>query len=179
ENPIEAGIVRIEDAVPSTVVEKARGTRKKRKAAGGTSGSILPPKNLRADHGSSGASASTGGKSVVALQGLLERSILPVEVGVTAVATLSFITSSVSLTPEREGDGRTDSITGPDLRTQHQLRGIGPVQHSIFRDSASLSTVGADVVGPSQPSDYDQLFTEFNVRVARQACFSVEVRLRS
>ncbi|GKG64151.1 hypothetical protein Tco_0649401, partial [Tanacetum coccineum] len=49
----------------------------------------------RADHGSSGAGASTGGKSIVALQGLLEHSTLPVEVGVTAVATLPFITSSV------------------------------------------------------------------------------------
>ncbi|GKD91699.1 hypothetical protein Tco_1367206 [Tanacetum coccineum] len=238
------------DEVSSTGIEKARGTRKKRKAVGGASGSTLPPKNLRADHGSSGAGASTGGKSVAALQGLLERNTLHVEVGVTAVATLPFITSSVSLTQEREGDGRKDYVTGPNLRTQHPAErfvispdsyhhssattaddevtsivrssappppvltatvattaiagatsapvyesGIGPVQRSIFRDFASPSTAGADVAGPSQPAgaelappgffsqlrgiDYDRLFVEFNVRVARQACFSAEVRLRS
>ncbi|GKD03218.1 hypothetical protein Tco_1178192 [Tanacetum coccineum] len=73
---------------------------------------------------------------------------------------------------------------------------------SIVRDFASPSTDGADIAGPSQPAgaevfadtfyvsqdmdsetlqqdmDYEQLFVEFNVRVARQACFSVEVRLR-
>ncbi|GKA89816.1 hypothetical protein Tco_0811628 [Tanacetum coccineum] len=87
------------------------GSRKKRKTAGGASGSSLPPKKLRADHGTSGAGASTGGKSVAVLQGLLERSTLPIKVGVTAVATLPFITSSVSLTLEREGDGRT--VTPP------------------------------------------------------------------
>ncbi|GKF25437.1 hypothetical protein Tco_0081331, partial [Tanacetum coccineum] len=36
-----------------------------------------------------------------------------VEVGVTEAATLPFITSSVSLTSEREGDGRTNSATRP------------------------------------------------------------------
>ncbi|GJY02162.1 hypothetical protein Tco_0360314 [Tanacetum coccineum] len=203
------------DVVPSTVVEKARGTRKKRKAAGGASGSTLPLKSLRTDHGSPSVGASTGGKSVVTLQGLLERSTLPVEVGVTAVATLPFITSSVSLTPEREGDGRTDSVTGPDLRTQHPAErfvissdsshyssataaddevtsivrssappppvltatvattaiagatsapvhesGIRPVQRSIFRDSASPSTAGADVAGPSQPTGAEHNYRE-------------------
>ncbi|GKC40166.1 hypothetical protein Tco_1052550, partial [Tanacetum coccineum] len=42
----------------------------------------------------SGVDASTGGKYVAALQGLLEHSTLPVEVGVTAVPTSPFITSS-------------------------------------------------------------------------------------
>ncbi|GKD12655.1 hypothetical protein Tco_1197062 [Tanacetum coccineum] len=83
ENLVDADIVRIEDEVPATVAEKAKGSRKKRKAAGGASGFNLPPKKLRADHGTSGAGASTSGKSVVVLQGLLERSTLHVEVGVT------------------------------------------------------------------------------------------------
>ncbi|GKD69930.1 hypothetical protein Tco_1324020, partial [Tanacetum coccineum] len=69
ENLVDAGIVHIENEVPATVAEKAKGSRKKRKAAGGASGSNLPPKKLRADHGTSGAGASTGGKSVVVLQG--------------------------------------------------------------------------------------------------------------
>nr|GEV11491.1 hypothetical protein [Tanacetum cinerariifolium] len=148
-------------------------------------------------------------------------------------------------TPERESGGRTDSIFGPNLRTQHPAgrssvppplvltatvaitaivgaafapvhkSSTRPVQRSIFRDSASPSTVGADIVGSSQPAgaenvindsafddpevcqsmvdhlaplgffsqlrgiDYDQLFVKFNVGVAHQACFSAEVKLRS
>ncbi|GKD85447.1 hypothetical protein Tco_1356601, partial [Tanacetum coccineum] len=66
-----ANIVRIEDEVPVTVAEKAKGARKKRKATGKASVSNLPPKKLRADHGTSSAVASTGGKSVAALQDLL------------------------------------------------------------------------------------------------------------
>nr|GFC51063.1 hypothetical protein [Tanacetum cinerariifolium] len=95
ENHVEAGIVRIKDEVPSTIAEKDKGSEKKRKAFGGASCSNVPPKKLIII----GAGASTGGKYVVALQGLLERSTLPVEVGVTTMATLSFITSYVSLTP--------------------------------------------------------------------------------
>ncbi|GJX59382.1 hypothetical protein Tco_0290772 [Tanacetum coccineum] len=90
-------IVRIEDEVPTTVAERTKGSREKRKTAKGASSSSLPPKKLREDHGTSGSVASTGGKSVAALQGLLERSTLPVEVSVAAVAALPFITSSVSL----------------------------------------------------------------------------------
>ncbi|GJU13939.1 hypothetical protein Tco_1136335 [Tanacetum coccineum] len=92
-----ADIVHIEGEVPTAVAEKAKG----------------------ADHGTSGAGASTGGKFVAALQSLLERSTLPVEVGVAAMDTLPFVTSSVSLTPEHEGGGRTDSVTGPNQRTQN------------------------------------------------------------
>ncbi|GKG34407.1 hypothetical protein Tco_0437103, partial [Tanacetum coccineum] len=51
--------------------DKPKGKRKKRKAASGASGSNLPPKKLKEDHGTSGdASTSTAGKSLAALQGL-------------------------------------------------------------------------------------------------------------
>ncbi|GJT39238.1 hypothetical protein Tco_0939103 [Tanacetum coccineum] len=140
ENLVDAGIVRIEDKVPTTVAEKAKGSRKKRKAARGASGSNLPPKKLRAYHGTSGVGASTGGKFVVVLQGLLERSALPVEVGVTVVATLPFITSSVSLTPEHEGGGGTDSVTGSNQRTQH------PAKRSLVLDPPIITTVVASTV---------------------------------
>ncbi|GKB26158.1 hypothetical protein Tco_0865559 [Tanacetum coccineum] len=188
------------------------------------------------------------------------------EVGATAAVTIPFVTSSVTPTPERKSGGRTDSITGPNLRTQHPAErfvissdsshhssanvaddevtfivrssvppppvltaavattaiagatsapvhesGTGPVQRIIFRDSASPSTAGVDIAGPSQPAGAE-VFTdtfyisqemdsetlqqtyvpkwnvindsalddpEFNVGVARQACFSDEVRWRS
>ncbi|GJU49118.1 hypothetical protein Tco_1218673 [Tanacetum coccineum] len=48
---------------------------------------------------------------------LLASSILNVEVGVIAVATLPLVTSSVSATPKRESDAPTDSITKVNLYT--------------------------------------------------------------
>ncbi|GKC41404.1 hypothetical protein Tco_1059126, partial [Tanacetum coccineum] len=103
ESLVDAGIVRIEDEVPATVAEKAKGSRKKRKATGGASSFSLPPKKLKDDHDTSGAGASTGGKSLATLQSLLEGSTL-------------------LLTPERESEGLTDSITGPNLRTQRPTK---------------------------------------------------------
>ncbi|GJU98792.1 hypothetical protein Tco_1328063 [Tanacetum coccineum] len=74
---------------------------------------------MREDHGTSGdAGASIGGKSLAALQGLLDHSTLAVEVGVTAAATVSFVTSSVTPTPEREGDGNTNFVSRTNLHTQ-------------------------------------------------------------
>nr|GEW91871.1 putative transposase (putative), gypsy type [Tanacetum cinerariifolium] len=108
-----ANIVCIEDKVPDTIAERAKGSRKKMKTARGASGSNLPPKKLRADHGTFDFVANTGGKFVTVLQSLLECSTLPVEVGVTAVAKLPFITSSVSLTPEREGVAVQTLLLGP------------------------------------------------------------------
>ncbi|GJY72437.1 hypothetical protein Tco_0476140, partial [Tanacetum coccineum] len=178
EIPVDAGIIRIEDEGPAT--KKAKGARKKRKAAIGASGSNLPPKKLRADHGSSGAGTSTGGKSVAALQGLLERNTFPVVVGVTTVATLPFITSSVSLTPEHEGvavlilsnvaDAEVSSVVRSLVPDPHIMTttvattvvadtssvpvprtGHEPTHASIFMDSTSAGTVGPDIAGPSQP----------------------------
>ncbi|GJU35778.1 hypothetical protein Tco_1184132 [Tanacetum coccineum] len=267
EIPVDAGIVRIKDEVPATVVNKPKGTRKKRKTASGASDSALPPKRLREDYGTSGdAGARTAGKSLIALQDLLDSSTLAAKVGATAAVTVPFVTSSVTPTPERESGGRTDSIIGPNLRTQYPTERLvissdsshhssantaddevtsivkssvspppvltaavatttivgatsapvheprtGPVQRSIFRDSASSSTTEANVAGPSQPAGAEvstdtfyisqemdtktlqQTYVpkwnvindsalddpEFNVGVARQACFSAEVRLRS
>nr|GEX42841.1 integrase, catalytic region, zinc finger, CCHC-type, peptidase aspartic, catalytic [Tanacetum cinerariifolium] len=102
------------------VANKAKETRRKRKVVDGASGSNLPPKKLRDDHGSFGeAGASTVGKALAALQGLLERSTLAVEVGVMVATTLPFVTSSMTFTPEREGGGHIGFVSGPNLRTRH------------------------------------------------------------
>ncbi|GJZ64540.1 hypothetical protein Tco_0620961 [Tanacetum coccineum] len=129
--------------VPATIAEKAKVSRKKRKATRGASGSSLPPKKLRDNHGTFWAGASTGEKSVTTLQSLLERNTLPVEVGVMAVATLPFITSSVCLTPERERVSRTDSVTGPHLRTQHLTERFAVLSDSPCHSSSNAS--GAEV----------------------------------
>nr|GEX95083.1 transposase (putative), gypsy type [Tanacetum cinerariifolium] len=103
---------------------------------------------------------------------------LPVEVGVAAVATLPFITSSVSLTPEHEGGGHADSVTRPNMHIQRLAKRActEPVPRSIFRDSASTGEANEDVAGPSHPTalqhDYEQLFIEFNVGATRQTCLS-------
>nr|GEV62817.1 hypothetical protein [Tanacetum cinerariifolium] len=178
-NPVDAGIIRIEDEGPVTVADKAKRSMKKRKAAEGASGSNLPPKNLRADHGTSGAGASSGGKSVTALQGLLERSTLLVEVGVTAVATFPFVTFSVSLTLEHSpchsssnvADAEVSSVVSslvldPLIMTtlfattvvadtssiSVPRAGDEPVHASIFTDSTFVGTVGPDFAGPSHPA---------------------------
>ncbi|GJV73037.1 hypothetical protein Tco_1493032 [Tanacetum coccineum] len=72
-----------DDEIQATVVDKPKGTRKKRKAASRAS-SVLPLKNLKEDHNTSvGVGDSTAGKPLATLQGLLDRNTLAVEVGVT------------------------------------------------------------------------------------------------
>ncbi|GKE74793.1 hypothetical protein Tco_1536834 [Tanacetum coccineum] len=105
-----------DDETHAIVSDKLKRLRKKRKAADGASGSGLPPKKLREDHDVYGdAGASTAGKSHAVLQGLLDRSTLATEIGATAAATIPFVTSSVTPTPEREGGGHEDSVAGPNL----------------------------------------------------------------
>nr|GEW99202.1 hypothetical protein [Tanacetum cinerariifolium] len=161
----------VDDEAHAIVADKPKRIRKKRKAADGAGGSGLPPKKLREDHDAFGIGASIGGKSAAALKSLLEGSTLLVEVGVTSVATLTYVTSFVSLTLEREGGGHTDFVTGPNLRTQRATKmfvvlsksshhsstsaaddkvtsviraGTEPVPRSIFRDSASTGEANQD-----------------------------------
>ncbi|GJV72166.1 hypothetical protein Tco_1492161 [Tanacetum coccineum] len=114
------------------------------------------------------------------------------EVGVVAAATVPSVTSSMTPTPEREGDGNTYSVSGKNLRTQRpsespplmtatvtttvvagtlsapvigaEAEPVSQVHPSIFADSASIGATGPDVTA----------FFEFNVGVTRQACLSTE-----
>ncbi|GJX56320.1 hypothetical protein Tco_0286217 [Tanacetum coccineum] len=156
----------------ATATDKPGGKKKRRRAAG-ASGSDYPPKKLREDHGTSGdVGASTAGKSLAALEGLLARSTLAVEVGVTAATTVPFVTSSVTLTLEREGGDAevtslvrspvppplvmTATVATTDIAsaTSALVLGAGtePAHHSLFTDSASPSVAGPDVAGPSHPA---------------------------
>ncbi|GKB25093.1 hypothetical protein Tco_0864494 [Tanacetum coccineum] len=110
--------IEVDTETQSLVADKSKKARK-RKTADGASGSGLPPKRLREDHGTSGdANASTTGKSLAALQDLLDKSTLATEIGVTAAATVPFVTSSVTPTPEHEGGGHADSVSTTNLRTK-------------------------------------------------------------
>ncbi|GKD18482.1 hypothetical protein Tco_1207640, partial [Tanacetum coccineum] len=160
------------DEVPATVAEKAKEFRKKRKAIGGASGSSLPPKKLRDDHDTSEAAASTGGKSVAALQSLLEGSTLAVKVGVVAAETVPFVTSSVTLTSEHSS--HHSSTNAADVEVSSVVRslipnppimtttvattvvvdtssvtvpraGYEPVHHTLFEDSTSIGEANPDI----------------------------------
>ncbi|GJZ32110.1 hypothetical protein Tco_0577546 [Tanacetum coccineum] len=77
-------------------------------------------------------------KSPSVIRKLLASSILNAEVGVTAIPTLPFVTSSVSAMPEKDGDDFTDAVTVPNLRT------IGPsVRFVISPDSSHHSSTKA------------------------------------
>nr|GEW45307.1 protein zinc induced facilitator-like 1-like isoform X2 [Tanacetum cinerariifolium] len=87
-------VTAIEDTAAGNVtVKRPKRPCKKRPAATDASGSSHPPKKLQGDYGTSS-----------------ERLVL-------AIPTLPFVTSSVSATPEREGDASLDSATGGSLRT--------------------------------------------------------------
>ncbi|GJX30659.1 hypothetical protein Tco_0240514 [Tanacetum coccineum] len=118
----------------------------KRKTIDGDSGSGLPSKRL---------------------------STLAAEIGVTAAATVPFVISSVTPTPEHEGDDEVSSlvmsiVSDPAILTTAIATtvvvgtsvslprgGDEPARASIFADSTSTCMVGPNVDGPSQPADTD------------------------
>ncbi|GKB94698.1 hypothetical protein Tco_0980835 [Tanacetum coccineum] len=264
----------------------------KRQATIDAGGSSHPPKKLKSDHETSNRAVSAG-KSPSALKELLASSILNVESGVEAVATLPFVTSSVFSILEHESGVPADSITVPNICTigaserfvissdsshhsgtnafrvegdsiiryavvlpmmteavitthvasipsalaqKPSTKFVTPVHASMFHDSDSMGTVRPDVAGSShvpgkelsigsrevdykslhdvfvprwnipndslfddldasreiidhlappilfvdiRDMDYEELFIEFSVGTARQACLSVEVRMRT
>nr|GEW11433.1 hypothetical protein [Tanacetum cinerariifolium] len=138
--------------VKALVVDQPKKIKKKRKVTDGAGGFGFPTIKLKEDYGTSGDDgASVAGKYLVAFQGLLERSTLAAKVGVTTAASVPFVTSFVTPTPEHEGGGGGDSVTGPIIHTQPTPR----VNPSNFRDSASPTMAEANVAGPSQPVETD------------------------
>ncbi|GJW65346.1 hypothetical protein Tco_0117230 [Tanacetum coccineum] len=103
--------ITVDDEAQAIFADKPKKVRKKRKAADGASGSGLPPKKLREDH----------------------------EVGITVAATVPFVTSSVTPTPEREEGGRTNSVTGPNLRTQHAAERFVVLSNSSHHFSTNVA----------------------------------------
>ncbi|GKG47432.1 hypothetical protein Tco_0506917, partial [Tanacetum coccineum] len=80
------------------------------------SGSSHPPKKLMGDHITS-SEVATGGKSPSILKELLAINILNVKASIEVVATLPFVTSSVSAMPKWESGVPNDSVTRLNLRT--------------------------------------------------------------
>ncbi|GKC04870.1 hypothetical protein Tco_0996480, partial [Tanacetum coccineum] len=141
----------VEHVVAETeIVNKVTRHHKKRHAAVDASGFNHPPKKLREDYRTSSRHAS-GGKSPSVIRKLLASSILNAEVGVAAIPTLPFVTSSVSAMLEKDGDDFTNVITGPNLRT------IGPsIRFVISPDSSHhSSTKATEAEVESIPSSAD------------------------
>ncbi|GKA12901.1 hypothetical protein Tco_0692447 [Tanacetum coccineum] len=85
--------------------------------------------------------------------GLLEHSTLAMEVEVTSASTVPFVTSSVTPMPEREGGSNIDSISGPNLRTQHPSERFVISSNSSHHSStnAADAEVASTVRSPVPP----------------------------
>nr|GEV26153.1 hypothetical protein [Tanacetum cinerariifolium] len=194
-------------AAEDVTAEKPKYPSKKRQAVTDASGSSNSPKKLKGNYGTS-SGVATIGKSPSILIELLASSMLNVEGGVTAMATLPMVTSSVSAMPEHKSGTPVDSITGMNLRTidasqmffisldssyHSGANAFGAEDDSIIR-SAAVPPVMTNAVVTSHaataPSvletgtkicdmDYHHLFMEFNVGTARQACLNTKVKIRT
>ncbi|GKC93100.1 hypothetical protein Tco_1158542 [Tanacetum coccineum] len=134
---IKPVLVMEDTAAENVTAERPKRLRKKRPAVTDASGSSHPPKKLRGDNKTS-SGVATGGKSPSVLKELLASSVLNVEIGAEAAATLPFITSSISVSPRREGGDPADSITGLNLCT------TGPAERFVISlDSTHHSSTNA------------------------------------
>nr|GEX55204.1 hypothetical protein [Tanacetum cinerariifolium] len=146
-------------------------------SAVGASGYDHPPKKLRENHDTFG------------------------DAGASTVATVPFVTSSVTPTPKRKGDSNTDFGFETNLRTQRPSKRslVPPLLMTVAivttvvagTPSASVTRAGAEPVSQVHQcifADFAsigatcqmlQLFSEFNVGAVCQTCLSYEVRLRS
>ncbi|GKF68738.1 hypothetical protein Tco_0198417, partial [Tanacetum coccineum] len=125
-----------------------------------------PPKKLWEDHGTS-IGSSVAGKSKSVLQRLLVGAVLNPKVGVAALPTLPFITSFVSVTPEREDGDQTDFMAWANLRTitappwfvissdssHHSCANIAEAEADSFtRPSVPLMTMTTTVTSTVDPT---------------------------
>nr|GFD37317.1 hypothetical protein [Tanacetum cinerariifolium] len=110
-----------------------------------------PPKKVREDHGTP-SGPLIAGKSRFAVQRFIAGAVLNDEVRGDPIPTLPFVTSSVSVTPEREGEDHTDSVfcSSDDSCYYHPLMADPDVivkekitKPSVFSADSS-STGGAD-----------------------------------
>ncbi|GKF77889.1 hypothetical protein Tco_0230359, partial [Tanacetum coccineum] len=89
-----------------------------------------PPKRLKEDHGTL-SGAFVGGKSRSAVQRLLAGVVLNAEVRGGAIPTLTFVTSSVSATPEHKDGDHTNFVARPNLQA------IGASQRFVISSDSS------------------------------------------
>ncbi|GKB95930.1 hypothetical protein Tco_0982067 [Tanacetum coccineum] len=163
--------------VQAAAADKPKGKKKKRRATSGASESDHPPKRLREDHGTSGnVSASTGGKSLAAIQDwscgsdncavyYLPYSSQHSSTNAVDAEAASFVRSFIPPPPVMTAAVTTTVIAdvssapvlgaGAELATQ--------VHQSIFSDSASIGATRPDIAGPSHPAGTELFADTFYV----------------
>ncbi|GKF69500.1 hypothetical protein Tco_0202557, partial [Tanacetum coccineum] len=110
-----------------------RKLKKKRKLAGGASGSNLPPKKLRGDHHS--LTSSTRGKSLAAV-----RTIMPVGSRLPNMEEEPFVYASATPSSVRETEGFLDSIVRENVRTRHPVE-----RYIVSSDDSPYSSLNAKI----------------------------------
>ncbi|GJY01603.1 hypothetical protein Tco_0359755 [Tanacetum coccineum] len=131
----EAAETVVEDVAPL----QPKRQRKRKTVVSDAGGPSHPPKKLREDHGTSTGPSVTS-KSMSALQRLLAGAVLNLKVGIAALPTLPFITSFVSVTPERESEDQTDSMAGAPThycssKAFYSVDDSGHYRYSVFGGS--------------------------------------------
>ncbi|GJV96674.1 hypothetical protein Tco_1548251 [Tanacetum coccineum] len=143
----ETAKIVVEDAAPV----QPRRQRKRKTDVSDADEPSHPPKKLREDHETS-TRPSVAGKSRSALQRLLARAVLNPEVEVVALPTLPFITSSVSVTPERR-DGDQLSLYGRAKPHEHYYYWLLQAEVDSFaRPSVPLMTMTTIVTSTVDPT---------------------------
>ncbi|GKA08445.1 hypothetical protein Tco_0687776 [Tanacetum coccineum] len=150
----------------------------------------LPAKKLRTNHPS--LSSGTGGKTLANLEQIMPE-------GSHLLAREQPVAPSL-VPPSREGEGFVDLSTQRSFQILATAKSSGTLSAPVDTAAAATSTRPATAskaatdVGPSHPEEsemdrvapptffsdlrtmgYDQLFTEFNVGVARQICLGSEL----
>nr|GEV29487.1 hypothetical protein [Tanacetum cinerariifolium] len=127
------------EATPTTLDVYISTHQKKRKTiVAGAREPSHPPKKLREDHKTL-SGASIRGKSRSMVQRLLVEAVLNAEVMGGPIPTLLFVTSSVSATPERVGEGHTDSMIRLNLQTPSTPVIIAATVVNLTTDHAAVT----------------------------------------
>nr|GEY53581.1 reverse transcriptase domain-containing protein [Tanacetum cinerariifolium] len=129
----------VETSVEDVALAQLKRQKKRKTKVADAGEPSHPAKKLRDDYGAPGG-PTVGGKSQSSIQRLLAGAMQNVEVNGGAMPTFLFVSSSISTTPEREGEYHTELLAEVNLYT------IGaPQSHPIPGGFSDLS--GSDFLG--------------------------------
>nr|GEU96774.1 retrovirus-related Pol polyprotein from transposon TNT 1-94 [Tanacetum cinerariifolium] len=180
-----------EFAAENEVSLQPRCQKKRKIIVIGAGESSHPPKKLREDHRIL-SGASIGGKSRSVVKQLLAGDVQNAKVRGDPVLTFPFVTSSISATLEREGEGHTDSITGLNLRTINAPASVPVitaaiivtptacptmVKEKIFKPSLFYAKSASAGTDPALGGFADLSGSDFLVGGIRTMSLSAEVRM--
>ncbi|GJX73738.1 hypothetical protein Tco_0312333 [Tanacetum coccineum] len=140
---IEQTVTIADTVVENVAIKKTRRQKKKRYAAVDAGEASHHANKLRSDHGTVSGS-TTGGKSLSVLKRLLAGVVLNAKVGIAAVPTLPFITTSISTTPERNVHDHTDSVSRLNLRNVEPSKRFVVISDSSHHSSTYSTDVEVD-----------------------------------